>query len=166
MKKRKIAAIPALLLLVFLGMQLVQPRPSRPVLPGDGPMTDYVSVPKDVEALLRQACYDCHSADTRWPWYSHIAPMSWLIAHDVQDGLSNLDFSRWSTDPVREPTPTQRLTWICRELREDKMPPWMYRMAHPEARLGEAQKERICAWSDEALERIDASDAATGDSPP
>jgi hypothetical protein len=137
--------------LALLGLQLIRPATPRGTLPGDGTLADHVDVPADVDSLLRAACYDCHSGETRWPWYSRVAPLSWLIVEDVRHGRSNLDFSHWSTDPVREPTPTQRLTWICDDLREGVMPPRLYRLAHPEARLSDAERDRICAWTEDAL---------------
>jgi hypothetical protein len=139
-----------------LGLQLVQPESPTAVLPGQGPIGDHVAVTAEVEAVLRESCYDCHSGQTRWPWYSHVSPVSWLLAHDVQHGRSNLDFDRWSTDPLREPTPTQRLRWMCREVREGVMPPWLYLLAHPGARLDDEETERLCAWTERALEAIEA----------
>ncbi len=141
-------------------MQLFQPSPPRPSLPGDGTISDHVPVPDDVDALLRRACYDCHSAATRWPWYSRISPLSWYIVRDVQHGRSNLDFSRWSTDRVREPTPDQRLRWICEDVEDGEMPPELYRLAHPEARLDESEQERICSWTARARRRLRAESAA------
>jgi hypothetical protein len=113
-------------------------------------MAEHLAVPDRVDSLLRAACYDCHSGDTHWPWYSRVAPVSWLIVHDVRHGRSNLDFSVWSVDPVREPTPDQRLRWICENVRSGEMPPWLYRLGHPAARLTAAEKDAICAWSDGA----------------
>lgn len=140
--------------LVLLGLQLVRPEPPRASLPGNGTLADHVDVPADVDSLLRAACYDCHSDETRWPWYSRVAPFSWLIVKDIQHGRSNLDFSRWSTDPVREPTPTQRLSWICDDIREGVMPPRLYRLAHPGARLTDAEQDLICAWTEDALRSV------------
>jgi hypothetical protein len=106
-----------------------------------------MDVPSAVEGLVGRACYDCHSGETRWPWYSRVAPISWLILHDVRHGRSNLDFSQWSTDPVAEPTPTQRLTWICEETRDGIMPPLVYRIVHAEARLSESEVDTLCRWT-------------------
>lgn len=129
------------------GLQFVQPPAPRAVLPGDGPMADHLSVPPDVDTILRAACYDCHSGETRWPWYSRVSPLSWYIAHDVQHARWNLDFSQWPTDPVREPTPLQELRWMCKAVREGRMPPRLYRLAHPAARLDQAEKDLLCAWT-------------------
>lgn len=140
--------------LVALALQFFHPSPPRPTLPGDGTMSDHVRVPETVETLLRQACYDCHSEETRWPWYSRVSPLSWLIVRDVEHGRSNLDFSRWSTDPVREPTPDQRLRWICEDIEEGDMPPELYRLAHPEARLDAEEEKLICSWTARARREL------------
>ena len=144
--------------LVLLAIQLVRPERPTGELPGDGSMSDHVSVPQRVDAILREACYDCHSDETRWPWYAHVAPLSWYLVRDVRHGRSNLDFSRWSTDVVLEPTPDQRLRWMCRDVREDIMPPRLYALAHPDARLDDEEIERICEWTASAR-------AALGQSP-
>lgn len=144
----------AVLALSFLPLQLIQPPTPRAVLPGDGPIEDFISVPTYIDTLLRGACYDCHSSVTRWPWYARISPVSWLIANDVQHGRSNLDFSSWSTAPHREPTPEQRLRWICRDIQEGIMPPRLYLLMHSEARLSEADEDSICAWTKNALLQI------------
>ena len=144
---RRVPGVLAALVPLLLGIQFLQPSAPGPVLPGDGTMLDHVAVPGDVDALLRRACYDCHSGETRWPCYSRISPLSWLIAYDVQHWRSNLDFSSWSTHPDLESTPTQRLNGICDDVRQGIMPPRLYRLVHPEARLREADKDLICVWS-------------------
>jgi hypothetical protein len=133
--------------------QAIVLRP-KAVLPGDGDIGDHVEVPPHVDAILHRACYDCHSAETRWPWYAYIAPASWFIVHDVQHARWNLDFSSWSVDPVREPTPVQRLKWICTSAERGKMPPALYRFAHRDARLSAEDREAICRWTRDALSRL------------
>ncbi len=123
-------------------------------------MSNYVDVPDQVETLLRAACYDCHSDETRWPWYSRISPLSWWIVGDVEHGLSNLDFSRWSNDPVLEPTPAQRLEWICRDMRQGIMPPRSYLLVHSAARLSGEDEDLICEWTDRALRLLAATPSA------
>lgn len=137
------------LVVVAIAIQLIRPERPQGELPADGRMTEFVTVPGDIDSLLRRSCFDCHSDETRWPWYSRVAPISWLVAHDVRHGRSNLDFSRWSIDPVREPTPEQRFRWMCREVRSDIMPPRVYLLAHPHARLTAAEKHALCAWADQ-----------------
>lgn len=141
---------------VAAGLQLFQPDPPVGALPGEGPIQRHVEIPARVDSLLRVACYDCHSNETRWPWYARISPISWLVAGDVEHGRSNLDFSQWSTHRIREPTPFQRFRWICRDMREEVMPPALYLLMHPEARLTPAEEDAICDWTERALSHYEA----------
>jgi len=85
-------------------------------------------------AIAQKACFDCHSNETVWPWYSNIAPFSWLIQYDVEEGRNNLNFSewgRWETDEIGE------------VVAEGEMPPTQYILMHPEARLDDAQRQSL-----------------------
>src|SRR5260370_21785207 len=59
------------------------------------PVASDLRAPPDVKGILRRACYDCHSNETRWPWYTHVAPVSWLMAYDVHEGRHRLNYSNW-----------------------------------------------------------------------
>lgn len=80
-------------------------------------------------ALFMRACGDCHSHETAWPWYSHVAPVSWLVAHDVTDGREHFNVSAWGYQRKNDGDEA------AEELREGEMPPWFYLPAHPEAWL-------------------------------
>lgn len=88
--------------------------------------------------LARRACFDCHSNETVWPWYSNIAPVSWLIQHDVDEGRRKLNFSEWNR-------PQDELDEITEVIREGEMPPIYYVMLHPEAKLSQTEKETLIA---------------------
>lgn len=116
-----------------------------PVDRSNPPMEKEVNAPAEVRAILRRACYDCHSHETVWPWYSRVAPLSFLIAHDVEEGREELNFSRWGfSDPAMEARARRRL-W--HEVDEGEMPLWFYTPLHPEARLSEADKEILKTWA-------------------
>ncbi len=87
--------------------------------------------------LFMRACGDCHSNETKWPWYSHIAPISWLVTYDVKEGREHFNVSMWGDQRKN------RGDEAAEELREGEMPPLVYRIAHPEARLSEAEKKRL-----------------------
>ncbi len=88
--------------------------------------------------LAKRACFDCHSNETVWPWYSHVAPVSWLLQRDVDEGRSKLNFSEWNK-------PQKEADEAAKEVREGEMPPWFYLPTHPEARLTEAEKQALIA---------------------
>ena len=105
--------------------QFITIQRTNPPLKGD------LTAPPQIKRLLRTACYDCHSNQTRWPWYSRVAPMSWLVARDVALGRKELNFSEWGS--YYPQTRKRKLQWIGRVLRERSMPPRAYRLIHPGA---------------------------------
>ena len=86
--------------------------------------------------LAVRACFDCHSNQTEWPWYSNVAPLSWLIQHDVEEGRSKLNFSEWNR-PQRETREAGR------EVQRGQMPQWYYVLIHPSAGLSLAKKQTL-----------------------
>jgi len=90
-------------------------------------------------ALVKRACFNCHSHETVWPWYGKIAPASWLVYHDVVEARSELNFSNWQ-DGLR---PAESPGLIRMKVLAGKMPPIQYRLAHPEARLSNAEKQQL-----------------------
>jgi len=144
------------LLVLFVVAQFVRrPDPTNPAVAPERRLQAHVQVPPDVDTLLRRACYDCHSSETRWPPYARVAPASWLVARDVRQARADLNFSEWDTDPVREPTPAQRLGGICSDLRKGIMPPRPYLLLHPRARVSPPEVERVCEWTSAAREQLE-----------
>ncbi len=86
-------------------------------------------------ALAKDACFDCHSNETTWPWYSNIAPVSWLVTHDVDSGRSTLNFSEWNRP--------QETDDIVEAVAGGGMPPWYYKIAHPKSRLSSAERAQL-----------------------
>jgi Haem-binding domain len=103
-----------------------------------------LAAPPEVAPILRRACYDCHSNETRWPWYTYIAPVSWLIERDVALGRKELNFSEWES--YYPATRVRKLQWIDRALREEAMPSWIYRMLHPGAALTQEDLMELEQW--------------------
>ena len=92
------------------------------------------------KALARKACFDCHSNETVWPWYSSIAPGSWLIYRDVANGRDNLNFSEWPAAGGGG-----LMAAAAEKVAEGEMPPLQYKLAHSGARLSDAEKKRLIA---------------------
>ena len=91
----------------------------------------------ETRALAVRACFNCHSNETVWPWYSNIAPFSWLVQRDVDEGREYLNFSEWGSNRFRE------LDEIGEVIQEGYMPPSQFLITHPEARLTVAEKEKL-----------------------
>lgn len=87
--------------------------------------------------LARRACFDCHSNETRWPWYSNIAPLSWLIQRDVDEGRDELNWSEWGLDGEGDES--------AETVIEGSMPPSTYSLLHPEVRLSDQEIDALVA---------------------
>lgn len=118
MKKKLLKWTLAALIVIFALLQLTNPPRTNPPVVNDMATTN--PPPAEVATLLRAACYDCHSYETKWPLYSKIAPISWQVADDVVEGRKNLNFSEWPTDPIRI---AKRLENISDEIDNQEMPP-------------------------------------------
>jgi hypothetical protein len=101
----------------------------------------------ETRALGQAACFDCHSNETVWPWYSKIAPVSWLTASDVNRGRERLNFSDWGA-PRRRPLEPREIT---RSIDGGRMPPWYYVIRHPKAKLSSSEKQALIAGLDATI---------------
>jgi hypothetical protein len=102
--------------------------------------------PTEVEAVLRKACYDCHSHETAWPWYSYVAPVSWWVVDHVEHGRGHLNFSDWPALDFQE---QQHLfEEIAEMLEEDEMPLTSYRLLHGDARLSADEIQLLMSWAE------------------
>jgi hypothetical protein len=95
-----------------------------------------VWISRNSEMIARTSCYDCHSNETRWPWYTDVIPWSWLTENDVENGRAQLNFSEWDK-------PQPGLADAVDTLQGDSMPPWRYLLIHPEARLDSDEKAEL-----------------------
>jgi hypothetical protein len=145
----------SLLALLVVAQFVRRPDMTNPAVVPARRLQAHVEVPPAIDSLLRRACYDCHSSETRWPFYARVAPVSWLVARDVRGGRADLSFSEWGTDPEVEPTPSQRLGGICSDLQRGIMPPRSYLLLHPSARVSPQEVERVCAWTNAERRRLE-----------
>jgi len=142
--KRKLKWLFVALVAGFALLQLTNPTRTNPPAVSDLMVTN--APPPQIAAMLHAACYDCHSSETRWPWYSHIAPMSWLIANDVKEGREHLNLSDWPNDnPTRA---AKRLENMSDEISSGEMPLKKYTRIHADARLTEIQRKELIDWLD------------------
>ncbi len=133
------------LLALFVVIQVV--RPSRENPPVDPAQTIFATgkVPADIHAIIDRSCNDCHTNTVKWPWYSNVAPMSWLVAHDVKEGREELNFSTWAAYAPRRQA--HKLEELCEQVNEGKMPLSNYVAIHGEAKLSPADRNRVCEWA-------------------
>ncbi len=143
LKKLKYIVLAVVILLA--GAQFIRPDRSNPPVNPAATFEAVAAPSPEFTAIVSRACYDCHSNNTVWPWYSRIAPVSWLVADDVKEGRAHLNFSDWGllgTEMVRT-----RLKDICEETQSGGMPLWQYRLMHPEAKLSEQDVKVLCSAS-------------------
>jgi hypothetical protein len=109
------------------------------------PVSADLSATPEVKEILKNSCYDCHSNETVWPWYSHVAPVSWLITGDVKDGRRHLNFSEWEN--LSKSDKAKTLSEIREEVEEGEMPLPIYTFMHSDADLTEDQISIIAEWT-------------------
>ena len=105
-------------------------------------------LPPEVAGVLRGSCANCHSNRTEWPWYSYVAPVSWVVAHDVKQGRRKLNLSEWGGYPAEKRE--QKLEEICEQVTNGDMPDPKYLWLHRSARPTAAQRETVCQWTESA----------------
>jgi lysozyme family protein len=153
--KRLIGWSIAVLAVLFLAAQMKTVERSNP--PGDPSRSLWAQaqVPPEVADILRRACNDCHSNETRWPWYSRVAPVSWFVTGHVNHGRRHLNFSDWVTVSSHTgASPEQRLARISEEVSEGGMPLQSYTWLHPDARLTKEEVRAVSEWAQKERLRI------------
>ncbi len=109
------------------------------------PVTADLNAPAPVKEIMKRSCYGCHSNETVWPWYSDVAPASWLVAYDVHQGRAELNFSIWGN--YSHAQQLKKLKEIGEEVADGEMPPWYYVYPlHMNARLSVADRQTLNDW--------------------
>lgn len=124
---------------IVVAIQFFGPRPTNP------PVRVEISAPDSVRTLLHRACYNCHSNETQWPWYSRVAPVSWFVVGHVNEGRGDLNFTEWPVLDIEEQN--EAYGDIRRQIEKHKMPLRSYTWMHPEARLTDEERATIIAWA-------------------
>jgi hypothetical protein len=135
--KRRIKYTVFLLVAIFLCMQLILVDRSNP------PVASDLDAPIEVKTILKRSCYDCHSNEVNWPWYSYVAPVSWLVVHDVKEGREELNFSEWGKHSGNSEMKKE----IIEEIAEGEMPLPIYLIAHPKASISEQEFAVLKQWA-------------------
>jgi hypothetical protein len=131
--------------LIAAAIQLIRPDTSNP--PVNTSQTIQAGLPVDpaVSALFARSCNDCHSNLTAWPWYSKVAPVSWMIVSDVRRGRGDLNFSEWGAYPAEKQQ--ELLKEICQQVSDKEMPGSIYVLMHPASKLSDTDIRSICTWT-------------------
>src|SRR5262245_19652574 len=137
----------AVVFVVFAAAQLIRPERANPATDASRTIQAHAGSTSGLVAVLDRACSDCHSNRTVWPWYSEIAPMSWLMAYGVREGRKAVNFSEWAAYPPEQQR--KLLVESCQDASAGKMP-GPYTLLHPEVRLSAQDVETICAAARQA----------------
>jgi hypothetical protein len=129
---RKVLGAIGAAIVVFLLIQLIPVKRTNPPVLSE-PNWDS----PETRALAQVACFDCHSNETKWPWFTKIAPGSWLVYRDVTSGRERLNFSEWGVGRPRE------LGELSEAINGGSMPPWYYTLMHPNAKLSASEKQAL-----------------------
>ena len=143
-----------ILLALFIVIQFIQParNQSGQVLQTD--ITKMFPVPSNVKTVLEVACYNCHSNNTRYPWYANIQPGGWWLAHHIKEGKDELNFSDFGSYTRRRQI--NKLRSIGNSIKDADMPLSSYTLLHQDARLTSEQKALIIAWANKIKDSITA----------
>jgi len=146
------ARIAAVAVVVLAGLQIMRPRGTNPPVDPAARLEAQGPVPAPVLATLRRGCYDCHSNETRWPWYTGVIPAAWLVVSDVEKGRGQLNWSRWRDYNMYDRA--DLLDKACDMTTKKRMPPGPYLWMHGDAKLNDADVQALCAWTRTEAARI------------
>ena len=134
---------------LMIVIQLIRPERTSTERKMDSDIRNHVTVPVRVGELLVRSCYDCHSMNTVWPWYSNFTPMSWLIARDVKRGREHLNFSFWTDYSTM--IQIAKFSLVGNTIQTGKMPLKQYLMIHKDAKLTPEDIDKIYKWAEEQI---------------
>lgn len=140
------------LFLVLVGIQFFHPTRNLGTTGGPNDVTVRYAVPDDVRQLLAEACCDCHSDRTRYPWYASVQPVAWWLDHHVREAKRGLNFSEFGAYPARRAA--RKLDGIGNEVDQGDMPLHSYTWMHPAARLTPDQRKKIVDWAEALHDKI------------
>ena len=124
-----------------LGIQLIPVEHSNPPVESD------LFATPEVKAVLKRSCYACHSNETPWPWYGHVAPISWLFNEEVLEGRSEMNFSTWKKYRLGERS--DYFEDMIEQVKSKEKPPWYFRLIDPSIQLSTREIEMLSSWAAE-----------------
>jgi cbb3-type cytochrome oxidase cytochrome c subunit len=153
--KKVVRIILIVLLFIFIVIQFI--RPGRNKHEGDNAndITRKYPVPADVQQVLSNSCYDCHSNNTRYPWYVNIQPVGWWLANHINDGKREINFSEFSSYSIRKQF--NKLKECREQVVESNMPLSSYTLIHKDAILDTVKKSLVINWIDGIMNQMKAT---------
>lgn len=140
------------LLIIMAAIQLYRPTRNISEVPSPNDIRVHYSVPGNVQSILKKACYDCHSNNTHYPWYANIQPVAMWLAHHIDEGKAELNFSEFAVYPPKKAD--HKLEELVEMVEEQEMPLRSYTLIHKEAVLTQSEVETLVTWAKELRNTI------------
>jgi hypothetical protein len=140
------------LFIVFIAIQFIRPARNDSSKVQQADMIAHFNVPANVAGVLKASCYDCHSNSTRYPWYSNIQPVGWLLAAHIKNGKEELNFSDFTNYSKRRQL--SKLKAIQNSIRDGSMPLSSYTLLHTDAKLSAESKALITDWTSKTIDSL------------
>lgn len=132
-------------LVAFIAIQFIRPEKNLRTAPSEGEIGRHFDVPPELRAVLRNSCYDCHSNNTRYPWYAEVQPVGWILASDISEAKSELNFDEFGN--YSRMVQYWEFGKIQEQVENREMPLPSYLMMHPKAELSADTKARLINWT-------------------
>jgi len=142
------------LLVVLVVIQFIHPKPNKSA--GDQPnsIAKAYAIPSDVESILKKACNDCHSNNTKYPWYSNIQPVDWWLNNHIQDGKKHLNYDEYTNRSLRYQY--HKMEETIEMVKEGEMPLESYTWIHKDAKLTAEEKSKLTGWASGIMSAMEA----------
>lgn len=150
MSKSKL--ILAIVVIVFVLLQIVPSGRPETTMENNNDLFVNNQIPDSVSTLMRKACFDCHSNESKYPWYAYVAPVSWLVNRDIRKGRKHLNLSEWES--LSKMDKASVLDDLSEAVSEGEMPMPIYVLMHPEAKLTKADRELLVNWAEDFAEQL------------
>jgi hypothetical protein len=149
---KAVKIILGILLVAFLLIQFIPSEMPESIPGNEDDLMAMDDMDEEIALILRNSCYDCHSNETRFPWYGYVAPARWLVIKDINEGRKELNFSNWNRLEKREQI--SLLQDMIEEVEDGHMPLPVYTLIHTDAKLNDAEKKKLSEWSEKVMEKI------------
>lgn len=142
------------LLIAFIAIQFFHPKKNK----ADGPQPNYIgshySIPDDIKSILGKACNDCHSNNTRYPWYAKLQPVHWWMNKHIVEGKKHLNLDEYTNKPLRYQY--HKMEEVIEQVKEGEMPLNSYTWTHKDAKLTDTEKSKITGWAQSVMDSMKA----------
>ncbi len=143
-----------ILLIVLIAIQFFRPARNRSASPSPADISTIYPVSANVNSVLEKACYDCHSNNTRYPWYANIQPVAWWLDDHIREGKHDLNFSEFASYRIGKQY--RKLEEVIDLVKQGDMPLQSYTIVHTDAKLTREEKVLLTSWTDALRDTIRA----------